>query len=238
MNVKRKTTKPATKAPKDPGTVIFREEPGKTRERILADVTAEGALANAHIMATFAKPTMGELHLAECVHALRDKTKAVNRGDLSSAEALLIEQAAALNAIFAEMARRSALNMGEYLDAADRYMRLALKAQSQCRATLETLATIKAGPAIFARQANIAHGPQQVNNGTPAKSARTDPIETTQASDASAPARASKTESAKTELLGANDGERLDTGTAGTAGRSDPPLEAVGTIDGAENRRG
>lgn len=40
-----------------------------------------------------------------------------------------------------------------------------LKAQSQCRATLETLAAIKVGPAIFARQANIAHGPQQVNNG-------------------------------------------------------------------------
>ena len=44
-------------------------------------------------------------------------------------------------------------------------MRMALKAQSQCRATLETLATIKNPPAVFARQANIAQGPQQVNNG-------------------------------------------------------------------------
>lgn len=173
MSAKRKTTKPATKATKDPGTVTLHEEPGKTRERILADVTAEGVIANAHVMATFAKPVMGELHLAECVSALRAKAGTVNRGDLSSAEAMLIEQAAALNAIFAEMARRSALNMGEYLDATDRYMRLALKAQSQCRATLETLATIKAGPAIFARQANIAHGPQQVNNGSaPSKCAR------------------------------------------------------------------
>jgi hypothetical protein len=31
----------------------------------------------------------------------------------------------------------------EYLDATDRYLRLALKAQGQCRATLETLAAIK-----------------------------------------------------------------------------------------------
>ena len=44
------------------------------------------------------------------------------------------------------------------------YLRMALKAQNQCRMTLETLATIKNPPAVFARQANIAHGPQQVNN--------------------------------------------------------------------------
>ena len=100
---------------------------------------------------------------------------------------MLTSQAAALNAIFGELARRAAMNMGEYLDATDRYLRLALKAQTQCRATLETLATIKAGPAIIARQANIAHGPQQVNNGvsTPVR----------------AGARAGETESEKTELL-------------------------------------
>lgn len=187
MDKKPKTAKPATKAPSDAGKVILREEPGKTRERILADVTAEGTISNAHTMATFAKPTMGELHLAECVHALRDKTRALNRGDLSDAEAMLMEQAVALNTIFGELARRSALNMGQYMDAADRYMRLALKAQTQCRATLETLATIKAGPVVIARQANIAHGPQQVNNGV-SRPVRAD-------------ARAGETESAKTELL-------------------------------------
>lgn len=67
MSTKRKTTKPASKAPKDPGTMTLREEPGKTRERILADVTAQGTLGNAHVMATFAKPVMGELRLSECV---------------------------------------------------------------------------------------------------------------------------------------------------------------------------
>jgi len=44
------------------------------------------------------------------------------------------------------------------------HMRLALEAQNQCRMTLETLATIKNPPTVFARQANIAHRPQQVNN--------------------------------------------------------------------------
>ncbi|MCD6682095.1 MAG: hypothetical protein LT102_15870 [Burkholderiaceae bacterium] len=202
MTSKRKADK-TTKASSNAGTVILPEQPGKTRERIFAEVAAAGTLDNAHLMQTFAQPTMGELQLTECVHALRDKTRAVNRGDLTSVEAMLIEQATALSAIFAELSRRSARNMGEYLDAADRYMRLALKAQSQCRATLETLATVKAGPVIVARQANIAHGPQQVNNGIPA------PIR--------ADARAGETESAKTELLTS----RASSGAHSDAWRSD-----------------
>jgi hypothetical protein len=45
-----------------------------------------------------------------------------------------------------------------YLEA---YLRLGLKAQSQSRATLETLSRIKnPQPVAFVRQANIAHGPQ------------------------------------------------------------------------------
>ena len=56
------------------------------------------------------------------------------------------------------------MNMDEYIEATERYMRLALKAQGQCRATLETLAAIKNPPVVFARQANFANGPQQVNN--------------------------------------------------------------------------
>jgi hypothetical protein len=45
-------------------------------------------------------------------------------------------------------------------------MRLALRAQNQARATLETLSTVKnpPHPATFVRQQNIAHGAQQVNN--------------------------------------------------------------------------
>jgi len=67
-----------------------------------------------------------------------------------------------LTAMDCGLANRSALYLGDYLDAAERYMRLALKAQGQCRATLETLAVIK-NPPLFARQANITSSPQQVN---------------------------------------------------------------------------
>ena len=49
-------------------------------------------------------------------------------------------------------------------------MRLAFKAQSQCRATIETLALVKNPPAVaFVKQANIAAGHQQVNNAAAAR---------------------------------------------------------------------
>ena len=65
------------------------------------------------------------------------------------AEALLTGQAMTLNTIFTHLANVAANT--EYLDKLDRYLRLALKAQGQCRATLETLAAIKNPPVVFAR---------------------------------------------------------------------------------------
>lgn len=54
----------------------------------------------------------------------------------------------------------------EYLKQFQAYLGLALKAQAQCRATLEALAEIKnPRPMAFVKQANISGGPQQVNNG-------------------------------------------------------------------------
>ncbi len=50
-------------------------------------------------------------------------------------------QAVTLNTMFTHLANMAAKT--EYDDKLDRYMRLALKAQGQCRATLETPASIK-----------------------------------------------------------------------------------------------
>ena len=51
----------------------------------------------------------------------------VQRGDLGPAERMLMGQAEALQAIFTSLAKRAAQNMGQYVDAADKYLRLALK---------------------------------------------------------------------------------------------------------------
>ena len=146
--------------------------------------------------------------------ALREQQALVSKGDLSRAEAMLIAQAHTLDALFAKLTSRATLNMGEYLDAAERYLRLALRAQNQCRATLETLATIKNPPVLFAKQANIAHGPQQVNN----------------ASNTHAHARAQEIENPQNRLLEAQShGDRLDPLTPSTASGTDPAMATVET---------
>lgn len=87
----------------------------------------------------------------------------VNKGDLKRPEAMLMAQANTLDELFNNLARRASNR--DSLQHMEALFRLALKAQSQCRSTLETLAAIKNPPIVYAKQANIAAGHQQVNNG-------------------------------------------------------------------------
>jgi hypothetical protein len=74
----------------------------------------------------FVKATVGELDLTESVGVMREKASAVHSGNLAGLEETLTAQAVALDAIFNEMARRAALNMGEYINATETYLRLGL----------------------------------------------------------------------------------------------------------------
>jgi hypothetical protein len=139
---------------------------GKSKERRMAEVAVEPATGAAAIAGWMTQGTFGATGIGDLVGVMRDSVAAAKSGDLGEYEGILGAQAHALNCIFLEMTRRAALNMGEYLPAAETYMRLALKAQSQARTTVEALAEIKnPRPVAFVRQANIANGPQQVNNG-------------------------------------------------------------------------
>ena len=105
------------------------------------------------------------LNINSMVDELRQQVVEVQAGSLKRPEAMLIAQAHALDALFATLARRSHGNSNAgYLDAAERYMRLALKAQAQAVRTIEALGELKnPRPVTFVRQANVAHN-QQVNN--------------------------------------------------------------------------
>ena len=198
---------------------------GKTEDRLVADMLAEGIATNASTAIRFVGYDHDDLSLTDMVASLKEQGQAVNRGELSAAERMLNAQAVALNTIFAELARRASLNMGQHLDAMDRYMRLALKAQSQSRATVETLAAIKNPPVVFARQMNVAHGPQQVNNGLAPNS-----------SPASAHPREIVSE--PTELIeGMTDGRtQLDARATPATGRAHQDLAAVGSVNRAPHR--
>ena len=131
--------------------------------RIMAELTMSPVSKSAITSQAFAA---GKTDLKAAIVVIAEKTKNVLAGDLTEVESTLIAQAVSLDTIFIKLAGSAAVNMNEHLDAADHFMRMALQAQAQCRATLETIAAIKNPATVaFVRQANIANGPQQINNG-------------------------------------------------------------------------
>lgn len=191
------------------------------KAKAIAAAVLRPAVTGAVTITAFTK-SYGDVDLTALVNKLTEHSKSINDGDLKRAEAMLITQAQTLDAIFNNLAQRAALNLGEYINAADRYMRLALKAQSQCRATLQTLGELKnPQPVAFVKQANISNGPQQVNNG-----------------DTFAPntrAHAEKNQNQPNELLEEKPNEQLDTRTPSASGRTDSAIATVGEIDRADN---
>ena len=121
-----------------------------------------------------------EIDVPGLLATLRDQAEAVSSGNLSRVEAMLTNQADALQALFVALVERSLRQ--EYVAYVEPYMRLALKAQGQCRATLQTLAEIRNPPVIYARQANVTSGPQQINNNLDLSRARESLIPPTQLS--------------------------------------------------------
>jgi hypothetical protein len=152
----------------------------------------------------------------------------VGAGKMDRCESLLVAQAHTLDAIFNNLARRAL--KAEYLQQMDAFLRLAMKAQSQCRSTIETLAEIKNPRAVaFVTQANIAAGPQQINNAGIGPGS--------QAPDSGSGAR--EVESSPNKLLEhAHGGERLDGRAAAPAVPADSGMAAVDTLDGTRTAEG
>jgi hypothetical protein len=152
------------------------------------------------------------------LETLRDQAAAVQGGDMSQAEAMLINQASALQALFVRLSEKAMVQVT--MPNMEGFMRLALRAQSQCRATLETLSTIKNPPVIYAKQVNQTTGPQQINNGTAALSQ----------------ARGFKNE--QNQLSGGTHELLPDTRASGKSSRVNSALETLGEVDRAEVPRG
>jgi len=208
------------------------EKPTLTLPQFQGETPAAAAARNKMRPALQAAVTLaswGNFHLAplkaadpnEVLKELEKRAKAVSANDLSRLEELLTNQTHTLDAIFNDCARIAHLNRGEYLNAFERYMRIALKAQSQCRSNVEALAEIK-NPKSFTvvGQANVAHGPQQVNNGV--------------SGAVLAPAHARENANQPNELLEHSNAERLEPLPTSEASARHPQVASVDEIDGAK----
>ena len=148
-----------------------------------------------------------DVNLMALIEALRKSNDQSKAGDLSHLEAMLIGQATALQTIFVSLAKRAHHQTSQaHFEA---FLGLALKAQAQSRATISALVDLKyPRQATFVKQANIAHGPQQVNNAS----------------------HAQEIQPRQNELLEDASHERLDTGKTTAATRGHPTLETVESV--------
>lgn len=208
--------KPKTTTNKDARTLNLNLKEGENQDRKLAEVKLSPTIMNTIITQAFTKPLVGDIDLEEAVTVMNEKAKKINNGDLSELEATLAAQAVSLNSIFNVMAKRSADNIGHYLKTVEIYLRLALKAQAQCVRTIEVLAAIKNPPIVYAKQANIAQGHQQINNN-------------------SSPTHAGKTINSSNELLSEINHATLDTRGTIETGRVNQELAAMETVNGSKN---
>jgi hypothetical protein len=145
---------------------VLEQTPDETGAEAMARELLEPHLRHALTASTFAGKVIGnEIEkpgIMDFVGHVQKVSTAAETGDLAIASRILASQAVTLDTMFTELARRAALNMSEYIDAADRYSRMALKAQSNCRATLEALAKLHQPREQTVKHVHVGRGGQAV----------------------------------------------------------------------------
>jgi len=174
-----------------------------TKKHIAMAFTS-ASLAAAHVIRKTEK--LADYATQEIFDRISEMCTKVSGGDMRLPEEMLMSQSIALQRMFVDLTEKAMIQ--KHFPHIEGFMRMALRAQAQCRTTLETLANIKNPPVVFARQANVTTGPQQINNGT------------------APPSHAGENENAPNQLL--------DAGTQGAAGGFDTGLEALGEINRPE----
>jgi hypothetical protein len=125
---------------------------GIEQRREIAAQAIDPCVTNAAVVAAFWNGTSDGIDPQASYEAIRAQVQQVREGRLSSAEATLVGQAAALNAIFVDLAQRGHASLDRPGNAAERYLRLAMRAQNQCRETLTALAAVANRPSKAAEQ--------------------------------------------------------------------------------------
>lgn len=229
---------PATNvAPSAPGTSVPQNAPGalpaeklrgtaswptssdpveKAKAEAIATFALKSSVNSAAVVEKFAANLFPGLELGTLQQELSACLRKVAGGNMAQAETMLMGQAIALQSIFLNMARR--VPGQEYVSGMQNFLGMALKAQNQCRMTLETLNELKNPRQVaFVRtdQTNIAQN-QQVNNRRTSRTRQ-------------------KSKKRPNKLLEQSDGNRLDSAAAPVTELDDPAMAALEKIDGADN---
>jgi hypothetical protein len=143
--------------------LILKLEKDQTKEEAIAEFNSKSEFLSTAVKESFDIGLGDNFDFQANMRVLESATKQIKSGDLSRVEEMYISQAMALEVMFSSLARRAKAQ--DRLLQYEAHMRLALKAQNQCRATLQALVQLKQpSQTTFVKQANIAQGHQQVNN--------------------------------------------------------------------------
>ena len=218
----------ANSNPKNGQNGVEKTQPDAITSVEKARLATQPSVHAAAVMAPYQESFVGkEVDLSVIIHSLNKTFEEVGGGDLSAMESMLVSQATALQTIFTGLARRAHEQTQQR--SFESYLGLALKAQAQSRATISALVDLKyPRQATFVKQANIAHGPQQVNNGA-------------LGGEAAQRSGAEKTAVDQNKLLEGDDGQRssgVDAREAQKAERSHSRLATMEPVHRPQKRRG
>jgi hypothetical protein len=151
---------------------------------------------------------------------LEAQIAAIQAGSLDRPTAVLAAHVETLNAVFYALIRSAF----EYRGSPHEHekLKLAMRVQARVAATVQKLVDIKSPrPVAYVQQANIAHGPQQVNNLAHPN--------TLHGREVGNPPN---------ELLEQQPNGWLDTRTTHASGSSNQAMEAVGAVHGTKDNQG
>ena len=195
-----------------------REHREKSRRNFTEAMLTPEVTAGRAILAIDGKSIGPYTDIGLLQEALTKQSAALKAGDGQVVDGVLMNQITVLDHLFARLVDKALQQ--DFLPNVETLMRLALKAQVQSRTTAQTLSEIRnPSSTVFTKQANIAHGPQQVVNrvGETGKSSH-------------------KHGKCHNRQLEQHDGQRLDTRAPSAAGRADSSVAPLGKGDRAEDR--
>ena len=158
-----KSTSPTTNDAR-PAVIEGRKGEGEamTMARAMVGPYLRHGIAGSSLAGKTAGKLPGEPQFDDFAQVIKSAAADTARGEMALPSDILMAQALSPDAIMTELMHRATMNLGDYPLAAERYARLAFKAQSNCRATLEALAKLHQPREQTVRHVHVNEGGQAV----------------------------------------------------------------------------
>ena len=203
----------------DKNTIMINAKNDAEKTKRMNELAVSASLLNATLAKPFFDSILSEVSLVNISNGIKQQLTEVQAGDMTSIEAMLVAQANSLQIMFVSLGRKAISQTG--LPQYTAMFNLALKAQAQSRATIQALTELKYPKQTnFVKQANIANGHQQINNGQ---------VASDNVTNTHAPAHAKENQHPQNELLERQNNEWLDNTKTATPSATNQAMATVAT---------